>query len=508
MVCVERLAPARRSGAASTVVNDVHSQLNATRVAEIIRPTDLRDLVDAVRAARNAGRSLSVAGGRHAMGGQQFAADSTLLDTSCLDRVLAFDRAAGVIEVEAGVQWPKLVRFLHDHQHPDLHEHAGAAAWAVAQKQTGADRLSLGGALSANVHGRGLRMKPFVGDVESFVLVDADGVARTCSRSESPDLFRLAVGGYGLFGLVYSVRLRLARRRKLRRVVIETTTDELAGRFDERIARGFLYGDFQFAIDDRSDDFLRLGILSCYEPVPDETPMPAAVRELREKGWCDLIHLAHTDKPRAYRLYADHYVPTDGQLYWSDLHQLGTYVDDYHRALDLNCRAGLPPAAGGTPAPQHPDQASEVITELYVPRPQLASFLRSLRAELRDARADVIYGTIRLIERDDETFLPWAKQDYACVILNLHVVHTPPELARAADTFRRLIDVAIAFDGSYYLTYHKWATREQVEACYPQFQRFLELKKDYDPDEVFQSNWYRHYSQLFEHAGSPEPQGR
>jgi FAD/FMN-containing dehydrogenase len=482
MVCAERLAPPRRSGAASAVVNDVHSQLNATRVAEIIRPTGLRDLVDVVRAAREAGTSLSVAGGRHAMGGQQFAADSTLLDTACLDRILAFDRAAGVIEVEAGVQWPKLVRFLHDHQHPDLHEHAGAEAWAVAQKQTGADRLSLGGALSANVHGRGLRMKPFVGDVESFVLVDADGVARTCGRSENPDLFRLAVGGYGLFGLVYSVRLRLARRRKLRRVVVETTTDELAGRFDERIARGFLYGDFQFAIDDRGDDFLRRGILSCYEPVPDETPMPAAVRELREKDWCDLIHLAHTDKPRAYRLYADHYLATDGQLYWSDLHQLGTYIDDYHQSLQLG-------GAGAT--------ASEVITELYVPRPQLASFLRSLRAELRDAKADVIYGTIRLIERDDETFLPWAKQDYACVILNLHVAHTPPELARAADTFRRLIDVAIAFDGSYYLTYHKWATREQVEACYPQFRRFLEVKRDYDPDEVFQSNWYRHHRDEF-----------
>lgn len=33
-------------------------------------------------------------------------------------------------------------------------------------------------------------------------------------------------------------------------------------------------------------------------------------------------------------------------------------------------------------------------------------------------------GTIRLIERDDETFLAWARQPYACVIFNLHVVHT------------------------------------------------------------------------------------
>ena len=37
----------------------------------------------------------------------------------------------------------------------------------------------------------------------------------------------------------------------------------------------------------------------------------------------------------------------------------------------------------------------------------------------------MIYGTVRLIERDDETFLAWARDRYACVIFNLHVEHTP-----------------------------------------------------------------------------------
>lgn len=45
--------------------------------------------------------------------------------------------------------------------------------------------------------------------------------------------------------------------------------------------------------------------------------------------------------------------------------------------------------------------------------------------------------------------------------------------------------------------YHRWATRKQVEACYPQFVDFLRLKKKYDPDERFQSDWYRHYRQMF-----------
>ena len=39
---------------------------------------------------------------------------------------------------------------------------------------------------------------------------------------------------------------------------------ELADAFDERIAEGFLYGDFQFATAPDSPEFLRTGVLSSY----------------------------------------------------------------------------------------------------------------------------------------------------------------------------------------------------------------------------------------------------
>jgi hypothetical protein len=50
---------------------------------------------------------------------------------------------------------------------------------------------------------------------------------------------------------------------------------------------------------------------------------------------------------------------------------------------------------------------------------------------------------------------------------------------------------------TYYLTYHRDATRKQIESCYPQFAEFLRLKKKYDPEERFQSDWYRHYRTMF-----------
>jgi hypothetical protein len=70
-------------------------------------------------------------------------------------------------------------------------------------------------------------------------------------------------------------------------------------------------------------------------------------------------------------------------------------------------------------------------------------------------------------------------------------------VARSAQTFRCLIDLAIERGGSYYLTYHRWAGVEQVRACYPQFADFLALKRHHDPDELFHSDWYQHHAYLF-----------
>jgi hypothetical protein len=98
-------------------------------------------------------------------------------------------------------------------------------------------------------------------------------------------------------------------------------------------------------------------------------------------------------------------------------------------------------------------------------------------ATLRRRRANMIYGTVRMIERDDETFLPWARDRFACIVFNLHVEHTPARVAEAADAFRDLIDLGIAHGGSYYLTYHRWARPDQVRQCYPQMAAFLARKR-------------------------------
>src|SRR5437773_10490262 len=69
-------------------VNDVHSQLNRTRVRELLTPRTENELVRIVRRAAKEKIAISVSGCRHSMGGQQFATDSLCIDTRQAARVI------------------------------------------------------------------------------------------------------------------------------------------------------------------------------------------------------------------------------------------------------------------------------------------------------------------------------------------------------------------------------------------------------------------------------------
>src|SRR5438477_10302928 len=301
------LAPRAFAKSESAIwVNDVHSQLNRTRVRQLLQPSSIDQLSEIVRSAARKGVAVSVSGCRHSMGGQQFATDSICIDTRSLGRVISFDRERGLIEAEAGIQWPELIQSYLAAQQKSERQ------WGIAQKQTGADTFTLGGSLSSNVHGRGLTMKPLISNVESFTLIDAEGKPVRCSHTENNELFRAAIGGYGLFGPISGVTLRLVPRQRLRRVVEIIRADELAKRFEERITNKFLYGDFQFSIDEKSADFLRIGVFSCYQPTSDKEPVKAEKR-LRNDDWLELLRLAYTDRAKAFARYADYYMSTNGK---------------------------------------------------------------------------------------------------------------------------------------------------------------------------------------------------
>ncbi len=449
--------------------NDVHSRLNLTRHRRIVQPQSAQEIADVLLAAKAQDQRVAIAGAQHAMGGQQFLRDGWLIDTSILSGILDFDAKRGLVRVAAGTHWPVLQAFL------EAQRNASGHGWSIRQKQSGADDFSIGGALASNIHGRGLDLRPFVDDIEAFTLVRPGGEIVRVDRERAPELFALAVGGYGLFGVVADITLRLVQRRMLERRVRLLYRNELMAAFDRARDEGAVYGDFQFAVDPTHDDFLNYGVFACYRPLPEDTPATAAPLHLQADDWRALLLLAHTDKREAFRRYSDFYLASDGQRYGSDDHQFGVYLDGYHHEIDR--------VLGHV--------GSEMITELYVPCADLDAFLGLLADDCRRHDVDIIYGTVRLIREDRETVLAWARRDWACVVLNLHVRHDAEGRHRLRADARRLIDLALRFGGSFYLTYHREARADQLRAAYPRLEAFMAAKRRLDPACTLDSEWYR-----------------
>jgi hypothetical protein len=131
-------------------------------------PLSARELCDAVRHARP-------------------------IDTKRLDRVLRVDEGRGVVEVQAHAAWRSLAARLRP-----------GDARAAGVRTT---MPTVGGSIARNAAGPDGR--PSVAHVESLALVTPEGELRRVSRHDHPELFALAVGGQGLFGVLFSVTLRI-----------------------------------------------------------------------------------------------------------------------------------------------------------------------------------------------------------------------------------------------------------------------------------------------------------
>jgi len=137
------------------------------------------------------------------------------LDASGLDRVLYLDRARGLIEVQPALRWQSLAAYLGTHD---------AAFCGLADDASFGE--CVGDAVASNAPGPDGR--PVVAHLESLTLVTPDGELRRASRSVNAELFALAVGGQALFGVLYSVTLRLATLRASVADAVRTAQLELA----------------------------------------------------------------------------------------------------------------------------------------------------------------------------------------------------------------------------------------------------------------------------------------
>jgi FAD/FMN-containing dehydrogenase len=445
---------------------DDASRMNRTAVAEVWQvPADpeaaVAQLRDLLRRARSEHLGVAVAGARHSMGGHTICPDGIVLDMLPFNR-LDLDAQAGILHAGAGARWSEVIPYLD------------ARGFSVAVMQSN-NNFSVGGSVSVNCHGWQHNQPPIASTVESFRLMRADGEVIRCSRGENAELFSLALGGYGLFGVILDVDLRVVPNARYRPEVEVLPSDQYARRFAEKVNGaadvGMVYG--RLSIVPGEDTFLREAILTVFRASPGGD-MPS----LHSPGYATLRRELYrsqigSETGKAFRWTVEKVVGEQlRQRYFSRNQLLDEGAETYQ---------------------EHNADRTDILHEYFVPPDRVPDFLNRVRATVPRHHGDLLNVTVRNVLQDQDTFLRYADQDVFAFVMLFSQPRTAEGDAAMEAMTRDLIDAALACGGRYYLPYRLHATGDQFGRAYPQAAEFFERKRRFDPEELFRNQFYLKY---------------
>jgi FAD/FMN-containing dehydrogenase len=173
----------------------VHNGLVDRRPALIARCRSVGDIAEAVRFANAEGLEISVRGGGHNVAGRAVVDGGLMIDLSQM-KAIEVDPQRRTVRVEGGVLWDELNNATGEH---------GLAVTGGAISLTGVAGLTLGGGLGWLMGRYGLAAD----NVIAVELVTAEGEVLDVRRDTLPDLFWALRGGGGNFGVAASFEFRL-----------------------------------------------------------------------------------------------------------------------------------------------------------------------------------------------------------------------------------------------------------------------------------------------------------
>lgn len=443
---------------AQTVVNDV-TNINPIVVDKVITPTKTEQIQAAIKSHNG---PISIGGGRFSMGGQTATENALQIDMRSFNKILNLDVAKKQITVQAGIRWR------------DIQDEIDKHGLAVKIMQSYSN-FTVGGSLSVNCHGRYIGEGPLVRSVESIKVVLANGNEVVASKTENPEIFFAAIGGYGGIGVITEAKLNLAVNEKIRRELKEMPITEYKKHFFANIR-------------DNKDVVLHNGDIypPTYQTVKLEswyrTNKPLTIKDkliLRDqKYWLDPNAIsAISTLPFGLELRShilDPLLRSKEEVVWRN----------YEASYDV---ARLEPT---TPRLLY----TYVLQEYFVPVNKFDEFVPKMRRVFQRNKANIINVSIRHALPDPGTYLAWAPEEVFSFVVYYKQGTSEAAKKQVASWTREMIDEALSVNGRHYLPYQIHATESQFQRAYPGNKKFFEVKKKYDPTNKFRNKlWDKYY---------------
>ncbi|MGV3552937.1 FAD-binding protein [Rhizobium sp.] len=404
-------------------------------------------------------RPFAVNTARHSMGGHSLPAQGLALTLS--QTWLEADTTKKTYRVTAGTRWSSVISQLDK------------IGFSPAVMQSNND-FGVASTFSVNAHGWPAPFGPMGSTVRSIRLMRADGDVIKCSRTDNPELFALAMGGYGLFGMITDLELDMVPNARLTPTYTRVSGPELGKAFADALAKDskiqMAYGRLDVSLDRFFDD----GMLITYRPAEDQSDLPSA----SGSGAISYISAGlfrtqlGSDSAKRFR-------------WWTETTLGSQLVGSATRNSLMN--EPVATLADGD------DTRVDILHEYFVPAARFNEFVAHCQQVIPASYQQLMNITVRYVGTDKDSVLSYAPEPRIASVMLFSQEKTVRAEADMARMTHHLIERVLAIGGTYYLPYRPHATLEQFKRAYPKAPEVAARKREFDKALTFRNRFWDNY---------------
>ncbi|MBS4220357.1 FAD-binding oxidoreductase [Bacillus sp. FJAT-49711] len=445
-----------------SLMSDV-GRLVPIKVNEVVKGQEVEQMKALLQEAKEKNLKVSIAGKQHSQGGHTYYKDAIVLDMTTYNKVIKVDPDEKLITVQSGATWE------------DVQEAINPYGLSIKTMQA-PNIFTIGGSMSVNVHGRDIRFGPLIESIRSFRLMNADGDIIDVSRTENEDLFRLVHGGYGLFGVILDVDIELTNN-----VLYKTTTEwidyhDYPEYFKEKVLDNPDIDMHNSRISVAPKSFLTEMYVTNYY-ITDEKKLDD-YKELVDEKYIRRNKFAfglsrNFDWGKNFVWFVQKQAFKEGK---EEIISRNNVMRPEVEFLNYEGK-----------------NDTDILQEYFIPVNDFPEYVDRLRELLTENKLNVLNITVRYVPKNEEAYLSYAKEDMFALVFYINQGISQKEIEKNRIVIRKIIDMTLEMDGSYYLPYYHYPTKEQMEAAYPLTDEFFQKKREYDTNERFMNQFYEEY---------------
>jgi len=431
--------------------------------AHIIHPNSESDIQQAILNAAKNNQKITVVGAGQSQGKQFISnhSDSIVLKMDKFKNIhISPDRKTAI--VGAGATWGELQIAANQHQ------------LAVKVMQA-SNVFSIGGSLSTNIHGWN-KSGTLANTVKKLKIIDANGQAQTLIPSD--ELFGYVLGGYSQFGVIVEAEIELTDNEVLVERSIKVNPNIYIDYFKANVQNNVEKRMHLYRLSISPDNPLGEGVAVNYT-ADHETTIEVAKN----------YHQESKNGSRFDRILSNiaRHFNWARKLYWKyESHRLLT------NETKLTTNDIMHPAINAMF--HHAKSETEWLQEYFIPGENLEFFLKEMSSLLSQNNIPLLNATVRYVPEDKVSKLPYADGgDRFALVLCFNQSLKAEDIIKAKKWIKQSIDIALKHDGTYYLPYQQFASKNQFTQAYPSASDFAKMKKTIDPKNIFNSGFSDQY---------------